>query len=328
MSHVIVGAGAVGIGVGTALLAAGESVTFVARREAARSLREHGCGRTGIFGDAAFPSSAFKVVEALDAIEQAPTSILIATKAFATGEIARTLAARPVLAGCDAPIVSLQNGLGNAEALADALCPDRVFNASILIGFRRASAGRVDVTVCAKPIQLGSLYGANLAAVAALARALAAGGIPAETHDDIAGELWEKALYNCALNPLGAILGVPYGALARASTTRSLMDRVVAEIFFVMDACGEHTHWADAERYLAHFYEVLLPPTAEHESSMLQDVRAGRRTEIDALCGEIVDRGRRGGVETPVNHALHQLIRAIEGTGSSDAGQVANAPGR
>jgi 2-dehydropantoate 2-reductase len=315
VSHVIVGAGAVGIGVGTALLAAGEPVVFVARGARSRALRDHGCARTGLFGDASFPGSALAVTDTLDAVAQAPSSILLATKAFATEEVARSLAARPLLVRGDAPIVSLQNGLGNAEVLAAALDSQRVFSASILIGFRRTAESRVDVTVCAKPMQIGSLYRADLSPVAALVRSLALGGIPTETNDDIAGELWSKALYNCALNPLGAILRVPYGALGRSAETRSLMERVVREIFDVMHASGEHTHWGDAERYLEHFYRDLLPPTAEHESSMLQDVRAGRRTEIDALCGEIVRRGSAAGVDTPVNRALHQLIRAIEANG-------------
>ena len=58
---------------------------------------------------------------------------------------------------------------------------------------------------------------------------------------------------------------------------------------------------------------MLLPPTREHESSMLQDVRAGRRTEIDSLCGEIARRGKATGVATPTNDALNELVRAIEG---------------
>ena len=312
MSHVIVGAGAVGIGIGTALLAAGESVTFVARGETALALRAAGCERTGIFGSAAFAASAFEVAPDLGALKAPASSILVATKAFATEEVARALAAEPSLAESGSPIVSLQNGLGNAEALAVQLDPGRVFSATILIGFRRTAVQRVDVTVCAKPMQVGSLFDADLAPVEGLVSSIAAGGIPAETHDDIARELWDKALYNCALNPLGALLEVPYGELVRRPETREIMEKVVSEVFEVVRCSGERTHWEDAGRYLRHFYEVLLPPTQDHESSMLQDVRAGRRTEIDALCGEIVRRGETVGVPTPTNRVLHSLIRAIE----------------
>jgi 2-dehydropantoate 2-reductase len=313
MGHVIVGAGAVGIGVGTALLAAGEPVTFVARGETARALRERGCARTGLFGSWHHAADRFEVAADLGELRAPPRSVLVATKAFATGEVAAALAGQPALAGADVPVVSFQNGLGNAELLAERIPPHRVFSATILIGFRRTAPQRVDITVCAKPIQVGSLFGAELAPVAGLVKSIAAGGIPAETNGDIAGELWEKALYNCALNPLGALLAVPYGELAREPETRRIMQSVVEEAFAVMHASGERVRWPSSERYLAHFYEVLLPPTREHESSMLQDVRAGRRTEIDSLCGEIARRGRSLGVATPTNASLHRLVRAIEG---------------
>ena len=313
MSHVIIGAGAVGIGVGTALLVSGEPVVFVARGETARALRERGCERTGIFGGEKLPADAFEVASSVKALTRPARSVLVATKAFATHEVARSIARLPLLAESDVPIVSLQNGLGNAEALAAQLDPQRVFSATILIGFRRTADQRVDVTVCAKPIQLGSLFSSDLAPVEGLARSIEAGGIPAQANPDIARELWEKALYNCALNPLGALLEVPYGELAAVPETRNIMEAVISEIFAVIRASGEHVHWQTAARYLSHFYEVLLPPTREHESSMLQDVRAGRRTEIDSLCGEIARRGKATGVATPTNDALNELVRAIEG---------------
>lgn len=315
MGHVVVGAGAVGLGIGSALLAAGEDVAFVARGETARALRREGLERTGLFGSARFPPDRFRILDSPAAIEAAPRAIWVATKAFATAEVARTLAEVPLLLDAKIPVVSLQNGLGNAEALAARIAPARVLSAAILIGFRRGPPNRVDVTVCARPLQLGSLFGADLGTAAGLVAALEAGGIPAAVHPEIGRELWEKALYNCALNPMGALLEVPYGALADQPATRAIMDDAVREIFAVMGATGERTHWDDAERYLAHFYEVLLPPTATHESSMLQDVRAGRRTEIDALCGEIVRRGTVAGVPTPVNRALETLIRAREARG-------------
>ena len=90
------------------------------------------------------------------------------------------------------------------------------------------------------------------------------------------------------------------------------MEATAREIFEVLTATGIATHWPNAESYLASFYRDLLPPTAEHESSMLQDLEAGRRTEIDALCGAVVKLGRPLGVATPVNIALRDLIRAAE----------------
>jgi 2-dehydropantoate 2-reductase len=312
VTHLVVGAGAVGIGLATALLAAGERVVFLARSETADALRSRGCGRVGIFGDVSFPPHAFSVVEAPAELRGNPTTVLVATKSFASRDVAGALAQSAQIAESDAPIVLAQNGLGNAEVFCERFAERRVWNACVITGFRRLAPQRVEVTVHAEPILLGSLFSEDPEPLAALAQAITRGGIPVKTAAAIGPALWAKALYNCALNPLGAILGVPYGELARSDATRRLMDGVVREIFAVMRACGVTTHWPDADAYRSHFYEVLLPPTAEHESSMLQDVRARRRTEIDALCGEVATRGSRVGVATPVNEALAQLIRALE----------------
>jgi 2-dehydropantoate 2-reductase len=90
------------------------------------------------------------------------------------------------------------------------------------------------------------------------------------------------------------------------------MEAVVAEIFGLLEVTGYETDWSSAADYLQHFFDVLLPPTAAHESSMLQDLRAGRRTEIDSLSGAVVELAREHGVQAPVNHALATLVHARE----------------
>jgi 2-dehydropantoate 2-reductase len=312
-AHLVVGAGAVGIGLGTALLAAGEPVVFAARGDTARALRARGCARGGIFGEVAFPPGAFAVVGDPAELRAPPAGVLVATKTFTSRDVAAALAKSDAIAGSDAPIVLAHNGLGTAEIFCERFPPPRIYNARVITGFRRGQPSRVEVTVHAEPILIGSLFGADPERVAPLARAISRGGIPAQTTPEIGSWLWAKLLFNCALNPLGAILGVPYGELARGEATRRLMEHVVREIFAVMQAEGASTRWPDAGAYLQHFYSVLLPSTARHESSMLQDVRAGRRTEIDALCGEVARRGARGSVPAPVNEALARLIEALSG---------------
>lgn len=311
----MVGAGAVGIGLGATLLAAGEPVCFVAREPTGAALRSRGCARTGLFGEARFAPADFGVLDGVAAWPERgdePTAIWVATKSWAGAEVAKALCASPVLRDGSAPIVLAQNGLGNAETFAERLPRARICNAAVITGFRRPELHCAQVTVHAGPILLGSLFGADPARLAPLAEALRRGGIPSGISADFVAELWAKALYNCALNPLGALLGVPYGELGRRPETRTLMAKIVEEVFAVLRAEGDHTRWPDAAAYLEHFHASLLPPTADHESSMLQDVRAGRRTEIDALCGEVARRGARRGVPTPVNEALTVLVRALE----------------
>jgi 2-dehydropantoate 2-reductase len=83
-----------------------------------------------------------------------------------------------------------------------------------------------------------------------------------------------------------------------------------------METAGYCTHWQRAAEFIEAFYDKLVPDTAEHESSMLQDILAGRRTEIDALTGAVIELARRRGRGVPYNHAIYDLVKFVEGTHS------------
>jgi len=124
--------------------------------------------------------------------------------------------------------------------------------------------------------------------------------------------VWGKIIYNLALNPLGAILEVSYGKLAEIEHSRILMNNIIRETFAVLQVMNQQTLWPDAEVFMQDFYNRLVPTTAAHHASMLQDIRRGRKTEIDALSGAIVELGRKYGVATPVNEVVAALVRAKE----------------
>jgi 2-dehydropantoate 2-reductase len=145
-----------------------------------------------------------------------------------------------------------------------------------------------------------------------LCHSILKGDIPCEVTRDIGKDLWAKILYNCALNPLGAILNVPYGELGESVYTRDLMNCIVEEIFEVIKESGHETHWECAEDYLDNFYQKLLPPTAAHNSSMLQDIKAKKRTEIDALNGAVLRLAEEFHIDTPCNFILCNMIRFLE----------------
>jgi len=190
-----------------------------------------------------------------------------------------------------------------------------VLGARVIFGAELAAPGRVRVTVEAEPVRVGSADpgdAARTAAAAAWAEAFAAAGIPAEPTADLIAELWAKVFYNAALNPLGALLGVPYGYLADDPDARVLMDQAIDEAFAVARAAGVRLAWPDAAAYRMTFYERLVPPTAAHRSSMLQDLERGRPTEIDAINGAVWRRGRAHDIKTPVNATLTRLIHAVE----------------
>jgi 2-dehydropantoate 2-reductase len=310
---IVFGAGAVGLGLASALLASGETVRIAARGETAAALRTRGLLRTGLFGRAEAPAGTFAVAEHANALPGGAADFaLVATKAFDTEAAAVALAQARNAIGARTLFVLCQNGWGNAERFAAHFAAERVYCARVITGFRRPALHHVDVTVHAEPVRVGSLFGASAARVAPLCAAIAKGGLPCEPSDRIAEDLWAKVLYNATLNPLGAILGASYGALGASPHTRPVMEALARETFAAMRAAGFRTHWPSAESWLADFRARLLPPTAAHESSMLQDLRAGRRTEIEAITGAVVELAARHGVEVPVSRSVLALVRFLE----------------
>jgi 2-dehydropantoate 2-reductase len=313
MRVLIYGGGAVGLGIASCLIRPGNRVDIIARAGTVAVLRREGLLRTGIFGRFHARPEAFGAHDSLEQVVGGPYDfVLVCTKSFDSASAAQDLAAHESRVGGQARLVLLQNGWGNAEAFCACFEKNRVYSGRVITGFRRSRPNEVEITVHADAIHIGSLFHADLATVAGLCEAIADGGIPCEESNAIEQDLWAKMLYNCALNPLGALLGVPYGTLAEQPTTRGLMDRIVEEVFAVMRAAGYTTHWQTPAQFLAAFYERLVPDTAEHKSSMLQDITAGKRTEIDALTGAVIALAARHGLDVPYNHTLYQLIRFIE----------------
>jgi 2-dehydropantoate 2-reductase len=317
MDVLIYGGGAVGLGIASCLIRPGNRVEIVARDETVAALKREGLLRTGLFGRVHAKPEAFGCCVSLDEVAGGPYDFaLICTKSFDSAVAAQDLADREERIGRGARLVLFQNGWGNAEAFAAHFEKGRIYNARVITGFRRPRPNEVEVTVHADAIHVGSLFATDLAVIEPLCRAICAGGIPCESTAAIEKDLWAKMLYNCALNPLGAILGVPYGALAEAATTRSLMDRIVAEVFAVLTAAGYRTHWQGPRQFLEVFYARLVPDTAEHKSSTLQDLTAGKRTEIEALNGAVIQLAQKHGIPVPYNLAVYNLIKFLESSRS------------
>jgi len=313
MRVLVYGAGSVGLGLGSFLLKAGADVTFIARPQTVDALKQAGLVRTGIFGDFQAGPDSFTAVERLGKLGPGPFDyILVCTKSFDSAFAAEDLAGHPEVFARGTKIVLCQNGWGNAEKFTAHFPPQRVYSARVITGFTRHGPNEVEVTVHADAIHIGSLFDCALPAVEPLAAAIADGDIPCVTVPNIEKDLWAKMLYNCALNPLGAILDVPYGALAENELTRELMNRLSGEAFAVMSAAGYETHWSSSADFLDAFYGKMLPPTAGHNSSMLQDIKAGKKTEIDALTGAALALAGRDKMEIPYSRVIYCLVKYME----------------
>ncbi|WP_035586896.1 ketopantoate reductase family protein [Hippea jasoniae] len=305
---VVVGAGGVGLSLGGFLLKAGYNVSFVATKRTAEILKKNGFKISGIFG-----KMEFRDVDIIDydSISK-PDYVLICTKTTANEQIADNLC-RIKNRLSNSKLVVVQNGWGNAEKFLGCFEEERVFAARIITGFYRKALNEIEITVHADDMVVGNIFKKEISfQVKDLCDALKEGGFPVRVSLDVDKYLWAKMLYNCALNPLGAVLNVEYGRLAEKPSTRMIMDRIIDEIFDVMDAAGFKTFFDTAESYKKEFYSKLIPATAGHRSSMLQDILAGNKTEIDSLNGVIVRLGEKYDVDVSYNRFITHLIQFFD----------------
>ena len=313
MNILLYGAGAVGLGLASCLLKSGEHVDLIGREDTVDALQQNGVQRTGLFGDFTAAPESLGAYASLK--ELPPTEydfILVSTKSFDTRTSAEQIVGIPSLKNAPTPIVLCQNGWGNAEIFAEYFPKERIKSGRVITGFRRPHKYQVDITVHADAIHLGSLFDNEVSGLEPLSAAIDAGGIPCEVTPTVSQDLWAKMLYNCMLNGLSTVFDVPYGVLGESPHTRELMENIAHEVYAVMTAAGYATHWASAEDYIDTFYKHQLPPTTSHEPSMLQDIRAGKQTEIDALNGAVMQLGQQHNLPVPYNIAIYRIIKFME----------------
>jgi 2-dehydropantoate 2-reductase len=305
MRYLVMGAGALGSVFGGLLQHSGLSVAFIGRGAHFEHITTRGLTIEGIWGE--FPVGP---VAPQEAVSHRYDVILLCVKSFHTREACRRVQGWLAPQGL---VISVQNGLGNLEIIAREFGPESTMGARVIFGSQIIRPGLARVTVYAEPVLVGTMApGHPCPALARVAADLNRAGIPTVQVDNILSHLWGKVLYNCALNPLGAILGVPYGALGDNPQTRDLMQRIIEEIYQVAAAQGVPLNPAQASAYFTLFLEKLVPATAGHWPSMWQDLQAGRRTEIEALNGAICRYGAAAGVPTPYNDAVSRLVRFLE----------------
>ncbi len=204
-------------------------------------------------------------------------------------------------------VLTLQNGLGNAETIAAVQTP-----AHVLIGVTDVPAdleGPTTVSSHGKGhIWLGQYETSDNDDVARVAACLQAGGFDAVVDNNVRVPIWEKVAFNAALNALCTVTMVPVGGLAGEVGLR-LIARVTDEVAAVAKALDVPV---DLPRILAKI-DFALNNHQGHKPSMLQDRLANRRTEIDFINGAVSRLGRDAGIPTPTNDVLVDLIRVIEG---------------
>ncbi|WP_375479028.1 ketopantoate reductase family protein [uncultured Jatrophihabitans sp.] len=273
------------------------------------AIAEHGLRVTGL-ADFTAPVHAL-----VDAAELPPCDFgVVATKALHTS--AAVTAARAALA--DAAVVSVQNGLGNEEVVAEIV--PHVIRGSII------TAGAVPEPGVVRYDAPGdSWFGpfepspAGSDAISTLARLLTEGGLVTHALADARGPQWTKVVFNAATSPLAALTGLTVGQVCVDPGLRAQVQHLIDEALAVCAAEG-----VELTRDPAASVQEAIDEAFWHKPSMLQDVLARRRTEIDVLNGGIAAVGARVGVPTPLHDAMAALVRGLESSWDAAASPVAH----
>jgi 2-dehydropantoate 2-reductase len=227
--------------------------------------------------------------------------VLFFVKSFHTEEAAE--AARPMVD--DATVVAtLQNGMGNGDILARRYDPSRV-----VVGVTAESGTTLGPGVVDHPgravTHVGPFDGKSLEASETLAGALSASGFDVHATASVGTEIWKKLAVGASTLPAPALLGMNCGELMRGAEMRDLVDDTAREVVSVARALG---HDVDPDERIAYIHELLAAVPAA-KGSMVQDIEAGRPTEIDFINGAVVRAGDEAGVAVPVNRALVALVK-------------------
>lgn len=310
MNFAVVGPGALGCLVAARLWRAGAKVWLVDYRPS----RAAALARQGIVVRLPGGERDTVPVPVVVAPNLPPVDVAILTvKAYKTREAAAVLPGRLAPGGA---VLTLQNGLGNVEALGEAVGPERVLAGVSILGVTRLGEGEV-ILAGLGPTWIGAPAGSRVpqevaAEVAALFRQ---GGLPCEIRADIETAIWEKLLVNAGINPLTALLRVKNGELLTIPPAWELAVAAATEARQVARAAAVPLEVDPATRL-----REVCTATGGNRSSMLQDILAGRPTEIDALNGQVAARGATLGIPTPVNACLTGLLKALEAAAAKAVG--------
>jgi 2-dehydropantoate 2-reductase len=298
MNVLILGAGAMGCLYGAAFHRAGCQVTLVdVDREHIEAINARGLELETRAGVEHLPIPARRP----DMVDGAVDLVMVFTKTFQTERALQGIA-RAI--GPETHLLSLQNGLGNDRRLAAHTAPQRV-----LVGVSTLPSDLIGPGKVRSHGEGGSklypAFGGDPAFARQVADLLTKGGLPAGPDSAIQAAIWSKAVFNAAMNPLCALTRRTPGFLGAHEESRAMIRAVVEEGVATANASGV----AIPAQPIHALTEVSMTDHADHEASMLQDVKAGRRTEIDAINGAIAEAAGAAGVAVPLTETLWRLVK-------------------
>jgi 2-dehydropantoate 2-reductase len=303
MKLCFLGSGALGSAIGGALSETGADVTLIdqwqghvdAMNTRGLTLREEGQDRI------------VKVKATTSPQGVGPADLIIVlVKSFHTREAIEKAGS---IIGPDTTVMSLQNGLGHEDILADVVGRDKVIAGKTYLGGVLLSPGHVIAGLKGKETIIGELDGRVSERVQKIADTFNRAGLLTSVSTNIMGTMWDKLLVNVATGALAGITRLPYGGLYKLPEIKACAMAAIAEAIAVARANGVVLSTNDPEQPWIKAAEGL---PAEFKTSILQSIENGARTEIDFINGSVVHWGEKCGVATPVNQTLVACVKGIE----------------
>jgi 2-dehydropantoate 2-reductase len=299
MRIAVVGAGGTGGYFGGLLARAGQDVTFIARGANLEALRARGLTvESRLSGTFTLPVKATDIPSEVGPVDL----ILFCIKTYDVDAAAKSI--RPLIHP-ETMLLSLQNGIGNEERIAQAAGHDSGIGAVAYVVSTIKAPGVVAQTAGPGKVVFGELGGGTSPRTERLYEVLQGAGITVELHPNVQGAIWQKFLFICAFSGVTAITRLPIGTILADPITHDLFRGTSEEVEAVARASGIDLPADCVEQSLASAAEA--EPWAS--SSLYRDLAGGRRLELESLNGEVVRRGREHGVSTPLNFAIYAALR-------------------
>jgi len=299
----VLGAGALGCAIGAALGEAGSEVWLVNRSQAhVAAMQADGLTLVTPQGERRVAVNATTRCAEVGVVDL----VIVLVKSFHTRE---AIAGAAPLIGEHTVVLSLQNGLGHEDVLAEFVGRQRVMTGKTYVGGVLLAPGRIVSATADRQTAIGELDGRISERALAIAAEFNRAGLATTVSDNIVGTVWDKLLVNVATGALSAITRLPYGLLYQVPELKATALAAVAEAMAVAHAAGVRLSFSDPEQPWLRA-GVGLP--YDFKASMLQSLEKGSVTEIDFVNGAVVAEGRRRGVPTPVNASLVACVKGIE----------------
>lgn len=212
------------------------------------------------------------------------------------------------LVGEQTTLLSVMNGLDSEETLGVAYGRDKVLYA-VSVGIDALRQGNQVTYTTPGKHYFGEATNLQISErVRRVQTAFERAGIPYQTPPDMLRMLWWKFMVNVSMNPPSAVLRAPYGVFQSSPEARALMEALMREVIALAQAEGVHL----TEQDIADWYPVLWTLSPQGKTSTLQDIEAGRKTEIEMFAGKVIELGQKHGVPTPVNETMLRMIHILE----------------